>query len=91
MSDLVGNPEDRFSQNEAHISNMSNQHTWPHAMGNRNLILVTVSEIGDRCQNLLDDPRSTSVYHKSLVVRKPVFGVSDQVRHKPGSAITGDG
>ena len=27
----------------------------------------------------------------SLVVRKPVFGVSDQVRHKPGCAATGDG
>ena len=24
----------------------------------------------------------------SLVVRKPVFGVSDQVRHKPGCTIT---
>ena len=24
----------------------------------------------------------------SLVVRKPVFGVSDQVRHKPGSTAT---
>ena len=29
--------------------------------------------------------------HMSLVVRKPVFGVSDQVRHKPGCAATGDG
>ena len=27
----------------------------------------------------------------SLVVRKPVFGVSDQVRHKPGRAVTEDG
>ena len=27
----------------------------------------------------------------SLVVRKPVFGVSDRVRHKPGCAATGDG
>ena len=26
-----------------------------------------------------------------LVVRKPVFGVSDQVRHKPGCAVTEDG
>ena len=26
----------------------------------------------------------------SLVVRKPVFGVSDQVRHKPGCAVTED-
>ena len=27
----------------------------------------------------------------SLVVRKPVFGVSDQVRQKPGSTTTQDG
>ena len=27
----------------------------------------------------------------SLVVRKPVFGVSDQVRHKPGCAVIEDG
>ena len=29
--------------------------------------------------------------HMSLVVRKPVFGVSDQVRHKPGCTATEDG
>ena len=29
--------------------------------------------------------------YMSLVVRKPVFGVSDQVPHKPGCAITEDG
>ena len=29
--------------------------------------------------------------HMSLVVRKPVFGVSDQVRHKPACAVTEDG
>ena len=29
--------------------------------------------------------------HLSLVLRKPVFGVSDQVRHKPGCAATEDG
>ena len=27
----------------------------------------------------------------SLVVRKPVFGVSDQIRHKPGCTTTEDG
>ena len=31
------------------------------------------------------------VRHMSLVVRKPVFGVSDQVPHKPGSTTTRDG
>ena len=29
--------------------------------------------------------------HLSLVVRKPVFGVPDQVRHKPGCTATEDG
>ena len=29
--------------------------------------------------------------HMSLVVRKPVFGVSDQVWHKPGCTATEDG
>ena len=28
-----------------HISNMSRKHPWPHVMGNRNLTLITVSEI----------------------------------------------
>ena len=26
--------------------------------------------------------------YMSLVLRKPVFGVSDQVRHKPGCTVT---
>ena len=34
---------------------------------------------------------SVMCYKLSLVVRKPVFGVSDQVRHKPGCAATEDG
>ena len=34
---------------------MSRQHPWPHAMGNRILILITFSE------NLLDDSRSDSL------------------------------
>ena len=29
--------------------------------------------------------------HLSLVVRKPVFRVSDQVPHKPGCTVTEDG
>ena len=31
------------------------------------------------------------IYNLSLVVRKPVFGVSDQVRHKPGCTTIEDG
>ena len=37
---------------------MSRQHPWPHVMGNIFLISITVSEIWDHCQNLLDDPRT---------------------------------
>ena len=36
---------------------MNRQHPWPHAMGNRILISITVFEIWGDCQNLLDDPR----------------------------------
>ena len=31
------------------------------------------------------------IIYMSLVVRKPVFGVSDQVPHKPGCTTTQDG
>ena len=31
------------------------------------------------------------LFNMSLVVRKPVFGISDQVRHKPGCTIKEDG
>ena len=44
-----------------------------------NIICITVSYLGSElCQ-------------MSLVVRKPVFGVSDQVRHKLGCTTTQDG
>ena len=34
---------------------------------------------------------STQLSYMGLVVRKPVFGVSDLVRHKPGCTATEDG
>ena len=37
-----------------------------------------------------DDRFSHDVAHMRLVVRKPVFGVSDQVPHKPGCTATED-
>ena len=37
----------------------------------------------------VDLPRVSAV-NLSLVLRKPVFGVSDQVRHKPGCQTTED-
>ena len=39
------------------------------------------------CTNLSEDIQGVL----SLVVRKPVFVVSDQVRHKPGCTVTEDG
>ena len=51
-----------------------------------------VKEDGDRDTDcsLLDLDPATGKFHviMSLVVRKPVFGVSDQVRHKPGCTDT---
>ena len=35
--------------------------------------------------------REVTGYYMSLVVRKPVFGVSAQVRHNPGCTATEDG
>ena len=35
---------------------MSRQHSWAHALGNKPLIPITVSEIWDHCQDILDDP-----------------------------------
>ena len=35
--------------------------------------------------------RAFAKHNVSLVVRKPVFGVSDQVQHKPGCTVTEDG
>ena len=47
------------------------------------------------CLNLLNlwlhDYVDRSCNHMSLVVRKPVFEVSDQVRHQPGCTTTEDG
>ena len=40
---------------------------------------------------LIIKPGSEYKDKMSLVVRKPVFGVSDQVRHKPGCTATKDG
>ena len=36
---------------------MNRQNPWPHAIGNIIRITITVSELWDHCQNLLDDPR----------------------------------
>ena len=69
MSNLVGNPEDRFSHNEAHII----------VHNDMKLCRLTTEQI-------------RWVFHDnfSRVMRKPVFGVSNQVKHKPGCTATED-
>ena len=47
-----------IASDKLHISSMSRQHPWQHAMDNRILISITVSETRDYCQNLLDGPRN---------------------------------
>ena len=41
--------------------------------------------------HLLHNSAQLQLSNMSLVVRKPVFGVPDQVRHKPGCTATEDG
>ena len=67
------------------------------------LLLVIVSVTIGLCQRInarANAPLVVSVSvlssplcadYMSLVMRKPVFGVSDQVPHKPGCTITEDG
>ena len=45
------------------------------------------------CFSLIFQDRSdqTDQINLSLVMRKPVFGVSDLIQHKPGCAVTEDG
>ena len=47
---------------------MNRQNPWPHAMGNIILIAMTVSEIWDHCQNLLDIPRNCNFPEFKTVV-----------------------
>ena len=53
-------------------------------------VLPAVTLFGPRKNSVTSAGSEYEIYHMSLVVRKPVFGVSDLVRHKPGCAITED-
>ena len=49
-------------------------------------------KVGSDCCISPNNPSGLShSYQLSFVLRKPVFGVSDQVRHKPGFTATEDG
>ena len=54
------------------------------------LTFVLVVNRKDR-ENLHTRSSGLKKNHMSLVVRKPVFGVSDEVRHKRGCTATEDG
>ena len=49
---------------------------------------VLVLQVG--VKNITNHNNHVPLGQLSLVVRKPVFGVSDLVRHKPGCAATED-
>ena len=55
----------------------------------RNLALFTKARLS--VQPVSAGKMMESSYYLSLVVRKPTFGVSDQVRQKPGCTATEDG
>ena len=77
--DLGGNPEDRFSHNEAQSPSVP----------------CHCRDIPCHCRDSAEVKtqqfENQSFDHLSLVVRKPVFRVSDQVRHKQGCTATEDG
>ena len=85
LSNLVGNPEDRFSHNEAQMCNKQlSGGSSVCTDDNQSLKLVAYRPIHT------EEPILGYTY-MSLVVRKPVFGVSDTVPHKPGCTATEDG
>ena len=54
-----------------------------------NFMLNDFTTLTSCMNNILDELLTYNDF--SLVVRNPVFGVSDQVRHKPGCTATEDG
>ena len=59
------------------------------AMGNDNKTTISFwHQTKHITEGVMFSPKQ---YTMSLVVRKPVFGVSDQVRHKPGCTAAEDG
>ena len=65
------------------LQTMSRQHPWPHAIDNRILISMTVSEIWGNCQNLLDDPRKKckNTMYKMIIYYRIKCFIFCLVRH----------
>ena len=59
---------------------------------NTSLFIKSLCQLNSLCEHLYTHKAlTTHQIDMSLVLRKPVFGVSDQVRHKPGCTSSEDG
>ena len=77
--------ENVFVASESHDQNGRHAHVWSNPF--KNLLRNRHADF----QETWYVASGTPAYHNlSLVVRKPVFGVSDQVRHKPGCTASED-
>ena len=47
---------------------MGSQHPWPMTISYKILIFITVSEIWDHCQNLLDGPRTYQIVDRACTL-----------------------
>ena len=63
---------------------------WPY-FGCGSVTCCNMVQSFYKSRNLLYCKHWLNLYQMSLVLRKPVFGVSDQVPHKPGCTATEDG
>ena len=84
MPDLVGNPED---SRRGPVWGTDNQ-MRPEG---HSLHAVCHHEARRETRGTDLSIRTSYLYKMSLVVRIPVFGVSDQALHKPGCTTTQDG
>ena len=75
-----------------HVETKTNTHIqriqWYNYMSPKRLVYRLRGVKTDQKLIVYSLIRRLGKYHMSLVVRKPVFGVSDQVRHKTGCTVT---
>ena len=69
-----------------------NLHSLPKPVCPKTGLLMYIKQYSEYPPKMTSQEFSVENHsNMSLVVRKPVFGVSDQVRHKPGCTVTEDG
>ena len=61
-----------------------------YARNEVNLVPLACEDGGGWSSCSIICPLGMTSFHMSLIVRTPVFGVSDLVRHKPDSTVTDD-